>query len=102
MSAINKGFGNGYVKLPEGKLPIVWTGQNAQHVAENNAHQKRTHPLLHLRIQQLAAVCREWKKGGKNRYTGTVINHPYEDKFLVVLEVDSTFASIITCYKLIK
>lgn len=97
--AADTGFGNGYITLRNRKLPIVWVGQFAQHIASNHQQDPKGHPLLHVRIQQLAKAAKEWQKKGAKRYISIVADGPGGDVFAVVIDVHSKFVSIVTAYK---
>lgn len=86
---------NGTVKIRGHKLPIYWTGEFAQHLAEKHIEKPLTHPFLHLQAQKLLQVCTEFKKQGKS-YLRTVIKNG--DKILIVFFIKSNFAIIKTCY----
>lgn len=82
-------------------IPIVWDGEHAQHIAEEHIKDRGSHPLLHVRIQQLAKQVKEWEqvKKGSKRYQGYAVDKQNDKRFLVVIEIWSKFAYIITCYR---
>lgn len=88
---------NGSVKFRNRRLPIFWTGEFAQHLADKNKSDPRTHPYLHLQAQKLLQVCTEFKKSGKS-YIGIINKNGLE--FYVIFFIKSNFAIIKTCYKI--
>lgn len=94
-------FKSGYILHRTRKIPIIWDGEHAQHVAEEHIEDKGSHPLLHVRIQQLAKSVKKWEqaKKGSKRYSSKVIDKESNKNFLVVIEIWSKFAYIITCYR---
>ncbi len=86
---------NGTVKIRSRKLPIYWTGEFAQHVAERNIEAPSTHPYLHVQAQKLLQVCKEFKKEGRS-YIGTIEKDG--KRIAIVFFVRSNFAIIKTCY----
>jgi hypothetical protein len=83
-------------------IPIVWNGEHAQHIAEEHIKDKGSHPLLHIRIQQLAKKVKEWKqaKVGSKRYEGNIFDNKTNQKFLIIVEIWGKFVYIITRYKI--
>jgi hypothetical protein len=57
---------NGIVKIRNRRVPIFWTGQHAQHIAEN--HIKEGRPL-HIEVQQ-AAQKANFKPTLKSNFVG--------------------------------
>lgn len=96
-----EGYKSGNITHRKRKVPIVWNGEHAQHVAEEHIKDKDSHPLLHVRIQQLAKSVKEWKQSakGSKRYEAIIIDRKMKQKFLIVVEIWPKFAYIITCYK---
>lgn len=93
-------FKSGYITHRKRKIPIIWDGEHAQHIAEEHIKDKGSHPLLHVKIQQLAKSIKEWNKAKKtkNRYESLVIDKKTNLRFLVIIEISNKFAHIITCY----
>ena len=87
---------NGTVKLRNRRIPIFWTGEFAQHLAEKNVEEPTTHPYRHIQAQKLLQVCVECKKTGKS-YVGTVKKDGL--KIFVIFFIKSNFAIIKTCYR---
>ena len=86
---------NGTVKFRSRRLPIFWTGEFAQHLADKNIQQPDTHPYQHLQAQKILQVCSNFEKSGKS-YVGTVVKNG--KKVFVVFFIKSNFAIIKTCY----
>lgn len=86
---------NGTVKFRGRRLPIFWTGEFAQHLAERNHKENETHPYLHVQAQKFLQVCTEFKKAGKS-YVGTVKKDG--SKIFIVFFIKSNFAIIKTYY----
>lgn len=93
-------YKSGYIKHRNKKIPIIWDGEHAQHIAENFIYDKSIHPLLHVKIQQISKNIKEWKKvkNTKRRFFG-VYKQSDKVRYLVIVEISNKFASIITCYK---
>lgn len=83
-------FKSGYLSHRSRKIPIVWGGEHAQHIAEEHIKDKGSHPFLHVKIQQLAKQVKLWEqaKVKSRRYKET------GKEFLVVVEIWSKFAYI--------
>lgn len=60
-------FRSGNITHRKRKIPIVWNGEQAQHITEEHMKNKGSHPLLHVRIQQLAKKAKKWNKAKKNK-----------------------------------
>lgn len=92
---------SGYISHRSRNIPIIWDGEHAQHIAEEHIKDKSSHPLLHVRIQQLAKSVKEWNKAKKtkNRYESLVIDKKTNLRFLVIIEISNKFTYIITCYR---
>ena len=86
---------NGTVKLRGRKLPIYWTGEFAQHLAERHKARPSTHPFLHIEAQKLLQKCIEFRKQGKS-YIGIIIVE--EKEVYIIFFVKANFAIIKTCY----
>lgn len=86
---------NGTVKFRSRRLPIYWTGEFAEHLAERNAKEPDTHPYLHVEAQQFLQVCTEFKKSGKS-FLATVKKDGR--KVFIIFFIKSNFAIIKTCY----
>jgi hypothetical protein len=74
-------YNSGYITFRKRKIGIVWSGQTAEHVMANYTQTPLTHPLKHIRIQQLAKNVKQWKKEGNKRYTGVVEDHVSKTRF---------------------
>lgn len=48
---------SGSVTIGSKRLPLLWTGQNAKHLAERNMEDVYRHPYLHVEAQQWAGRC---------------------------------------------
>ncbi len=86
---------NGSVNFRNRRLPIFWTGEFAQHLAEKNKTQPVTHPYLHVQAQKLLQVCTDFKKTGKS-FIGTI--NKDGKKIYVIFFIKSNFAIIKSCY----
>lgn len=87
---------NGTVKYRNRRLPIHWTGEIAEHVADNFIHQNNTHPYLHLQIQKMLQKCKNFfvKRGS----IIALCIAPDGRKTCVVFIIKSNLAVIKTCY----
>lgn len=94
-------FKSGYINHRNRKIPIVWNGEHAQHIAEEFIKDKGSHPLLHIRIQQLAKMVKKWDKANlkSKRLEGLITDSLTSKRFLVIIEINNNFANIITCYR---
>lgn len=94
-------FKSGYITHRDRKVPIIWNGEHAQHIAEEHIKDKGSHPLLHVKIQQLAKQVKSWEqsKKGSKRFGATVTDVETNKKFFVLVEIWSKFAYIITSYR---
>lgn len=94
-------YKSGYILHRNRKIPVIWDGEHAQHIAEEHIKDRGSHPLLHVKIQQLAKQVEKWNKVKPNskRYEALVIENSTGNRFLVVIEIWSKFAYIITCYR---
>jgi hypothetical protein len=93
-------YRSGYINHRNRKIPLIWDGQHAQHIAEEHIKDSTTHPLLHVRIQQLAKKVKEWENPNRKskRYKGFVTDNETNQRYLVVVEILRNFAFVITCY----
>lgn len=83
---------NGTVKFKSRKIPIFWTGEIAQHVADNFYNDNALHPYQHIEIQQMLAACKHFRK------TVGMFNL-HENNFVVIpFKLVSNFAVIKTAY----
>lgn len=87
---------SGSITLRGRKIPIVWTGQFAEHVANNYIMEKSVHPLLHVEIQQLCQKAIFRKERG-SVYTASVLQK--ENTFTIVGEIHLKIFYPKTCYK---
>jgi hypothetical protein len=92
-------YNSGFITLRNRKIGLLFSGESAEHIMDNFLTNPGSHPLKHLRIQQLAKHVKEWRKKGAKRFEGLVTDTRTGIRFLVVTEVYSKFAIIITCYK---
>lgn len=88
---------SGNVKIRNKKYPIVWTGQNAQHLAEKHDSQKSLHPFLHVDVQQISSKA-VWEKEGKSR-TYTAYPFVQDERYKLIGVLHNQFFEIKTCYK---
>ncbi len=93
-------YNSGYITFRLRKIGIVWSGESAQHIMDNHLQNPKTHPLKHLRIQQLAAKVKYWDKTGAKRYTGQIVDNETGLRMLIAIDIYTKFAIIITAYKL--
>jgi len=96
MNKLNLMSGN--VSFRNRKLPILWTGQMAQHVAENYIQQPDTHPFLHIEIQQACMFVRIWEKH-KNASSYRGYSKINGIDVVVVIEIKVNFVIIKSCFK---
>jgi hypothetical protein len=94
-----KYYNSGYITFRQRKIGILWSGESAQHVMEEHLKDPTTHPLKHLRIQQLAKKIKQWEKAGDKRYTGVVTDNETGTRFLVIADIHAKFAILVTAYK---
>jgi hypothetical protein len=94
-------YNSGYITHRKRKIPIVWDGLHAQHIAEEHINNRSSHPLLHVRIQQLAKNVKEWEQTqkGSKRYCATLIDNETNKRFFVLVEIWTNFVYIITSYR---
>lgn len=88
---------SGSVHIRNRKLPILWAGINAQHVAEDYINDNNNHPLLHIDIQK--ALQKAEIINNRGRWQG-YYESPDNEKFFIPIDVYSKFVAIKTCYKL--
>ena len=87
---------SGNVKVRNKKYPIIWTGQNAQHLTERYLDENSLHPFLHVQIQQLAAKS-VWEEGkGRTFVCFPIVN---EQQYKIVGILHNEFFELKTCYK---
>lgn len=70
---------SGSIKFGSKRLPILWTGQHAQHLAEEHIADSVSHPFLHVTAQQWAGKCKytQGRSYGFARFTtGMVVICP--------------------------
>ncbi len=92
-------YNSGYVTFRERKIGIVWIGESAQHRMEEHLKSPETHPLKHLRIQQLASKVKKWDKTGDKRYVAMVIDNKTNQHFLIAIDIYTKFPVLVTAYK---
>lgn len=91
-------LGNGSVNINGRKYAINWTGQYAQHVAENFIIGKQTHSILHIEIQQALRQSKKIIKDGTNSFAAY---SDVSDGVILVYFIKSTkFANITTGFKM--
>lgn len=91
-------LGNGSVTINRKKYAINWTGQYAQHVAENYMKEKPSHTILHIEIQQALKNSKNIIKDGTNTYSAYT---DVLDGVILVYFIKSTkFANITTGFKM--
>jgi hypothetical protein len=87
-------LGSGTITIRSKKRHLLWTGQRAQHVAENYTQRGG---LLHVEIQQAAQKAQTIKTDGKNQY---IAYYESSDGTIVVpLEVKSDIAMVKSGHK---
>jgi len=87
---------SGYITYRNRKITIEWSGQNAEHVMNEWQDMPSLHPFTHVRIQQLTAKVKEWKKQGKNRHVGTVTDRKTGITVTIIADIYNNFALPIT------
>ncbi len=92
-------YHSGFITFRKRNVGILFTGQSAEHIMNNYLNDPKSHPLKHIRIQQLAKSVSEWKKNGERRYEGLVTDNKNGIRYKIVTEIYATFAMIITCFK---
>ena len=92
-------YNSGYINFRERKIGIVFSGETAQQIMEEHLKDNKTHPVKHMRIQQLAKQVKEWYKAGDKRYTGTVKDNQSGLTFVIIADIYTKFAILVTAYK---
>jgi len=92
-------FHSGFITFRKRSIGITFSGQSAEHIMNNYINEPSTHPIKHIRIQQLAKLVSIWEKKGLKRYVGSVTDIKNGLRFRIVTEIYPTFALIITCFK---
>jgi len=92
-------YNSGYINFRDRKIGIVFSGESSQHIMEEHLKDAKTHPLKHLRIQQLAKLVKVWDKAGDKRYTGTVKDNKTGLTFFIAADIYPKFAILVTAYK---
>lgn len=94
-------FGSGKVKIGYNTYPIIWTGEHAEHIAENYFIEKGDHIMLHKEIQQCLSGSVILKRSGTNRkYFGLYEHKSYNCIIFTAFLLNSSFVSITTSYKM--
>lgn len=93
-------LGNGTIKIGYNSYPINWTGQYAQHVAENYINGKENHILLHVEIQQALSKCKQDEIFRENGNTYFGLKEVSDGTIFVSFIKSSNFVSITTGYKM--
>lgn len=89
---------SGKITIRNRKLPIVWSGEIAQHITENYIKTPGSHPLLHMDIQKFASKIKKWVRASKGKtYKGYGIFDGIN--FVVYIVQKPQFAQIKTCFK---
>lgn len=88
-------LGSGTITIRSKKKHLLWTGQRAQHVAENY---NQRGGLLHVELQQAAQKAQSIEPDGKNQYKAYF--ETTDGTIVVPLEVKSDIAMIKTGYKI--
>ncbi|MFN0049118.1 MAG: hypothetical protein ACKVOU_08360 [Cytophagales bacterium] len=89
-------LGSGNITLRGRKVPIVWTGQFAEHVATTSINERSLHHFLHVEIQQMCQKA-EFSKVSKSIYTSLVFRNG--NTYLIVGELHTKVFYPKTCYK---
>jgi hypothetical protein len=92
-------YNSGFITFRDRKIGIVFSGESAEHIMDNYLHSRDSHPIRHIRIQQLAKRVEVWKKESTNRYLGVVTDNQMGKRYAIITEIHPKFAIIITCYK---
>jgi hypothetical protein len=87
---------SGSIKARNTKYPIVWTGQNAQHLAERHVDENSLHPFLHVEVQQMAQKAKWEKESGRTYYAYVFVG---ESRYVMFGILHNTFFELKTCYK---
>ena len=87
---------SGSITIRSRKLPLVWTGEKAQHVAENYMLNDGIHVYLHVQAQQFARKGHPFPQGGK-RYIA-VSNAGGNNWIIVPLQYEGKFVLILSCF----
>ena len=88
-----------FITFRNRKIGICFSGETAEHIMNNYLNERETHPLKHIKIQQLAKNVIDWKKRSGNRYSGIVTDNLTGSRFLIITDIYTKFAVIVTCYK---
>ncbi len=94
-----KYFNSSFITHRERKYGIIFSGESAEHILNNFIEEPAIHPLKHIRIQQLAKVVEDWKQESGKRYSGIVTDNNSKTRFKIIVEINTNFATIISCYK---
>jgi len=92
-------YHSGCITFRKRSIGIVFSGQSAEHIMKNFLTDPKSHPITHIRIQQLAKQIKDWDKSGDKRYFGTITDNKNGVRYRIVTEIYPTFAVIITCFK---
>lgn len=95
-------YNSGFITFRNRKIGICFSGETAEHIMNNYINERSTHPIRHVRIQQLAKQVKVWKKESAKRYTGTITDLKMNIDFRIIIEIYTKFALIITAYKVTK
>lgn len=66
---------SGTVRLPTGNLPILWTGENANHLMIRINEARSGHPFNHIEAQQNLKLSKFMVNVYKNRFVGLILNY---------------------------
>lgn len=87
---------SGNVNIRSRKIPIVWTGQFAEHVAFTYINEKSVHHFLHVEIQQMCQKA-EFTKISKSVYNAYVEKNNI--LYVIIGELHTNIFYPKTCYK---
>lgn len=88
---------SGNIKIRKRSVPLLWTGEIAEHVS-TNYNKDSSHNMLHVQIQQMASRSVFLKKKG-SRYVG-IYKLSSGHVFCCAVQLFTNFAKILTGYRL--
>ncbi|MCZ2222166.1 MAG: hypothetical protein LC122_00840 [Chitinophagales bacterium] len=91
-------YNSGFITFRNRKIGICFSGETAEHIMNNYINERSTHPLRHIRIQQLAKTINQWSKESTKRYSGVVNDNVTGVRLKIIIEIYTKSALIITCY----
>ena len=89
-------LGSGNITHRGRKMPIVWTGQFAEHVADTYINEKSVHHFLHVDIQQMCQKA-NFIKDKNSVFVANVIKNNLN--YLIVGEIHLNIFYPKTCYR---